>query len=78
MMVARRDGALAGPTYHLYPDPPDPGRHFAGHYIRFTMAGQRYVMDPWGAHVEGLPRDMAPSRYAGKWSRRWMSQLYAR
>jgi hypothetical protein len=70
------DGAIAGPTFHLYPDPPGQWRRFSGHYIRFEAAGQRYKMEPWAVHVEGLPRDVSPSRYEGKWSRHWMAQIY--
>ena len=33
-------------------------------------------MEPWAVRVEGLPRDVGPSRHEGKWSRRWMAQIY--
>lgn len=74
--VSRSDGAIAGPTFHLFPDPPGQWRRFKGHYIRYEAAGQRYIMDPWAVRVEGLPRDVSPSRYEGKWSRQWMARIY--
>jgi hypothetical protein len=74
--VGRPDGALAGPAYFLYPDPPGQWRHFSGHRERFEAGGARYVLEPWATRVEGLPRDVQPSPYEGRWGRQWMAQIY--
>lgn len=74
--VAQPDGAIAGSAYYLYPDPPDQGRRFKGHFCRLEEGGRRYVMEPWAVQVTGLPRDVSPSRYTGKYSREWMGQIY--
>jgi hypothetical protein len=74
--IVRADGAIVGPTFHLFPDPPGQWRNFEGHFLRFDQGGRRHVMEPWAVRVEGLPRDVSPSRHEGKWSRRWMAQIY--
>ena len=74
--IIRSDGTIAGPTFHLFPDPPGQWRNFKGHYVRYEAAGQRYVLDPWAVRVEGLPRDVKPSQHEGQWSRQWMARIY--
>jgi hypothetical protein len=60
------DGALFSPGRSCKPEPLGQWRTFATHYGRFEEGGRRYSVEPWGARIEGLPRDVAshepPSR----------------
>src|SRR5438093_281808 len=65
--VGLPDGAIGGPSYYLYPDPPEQARRFVAHYMRIDDSGQRYLFEPWSVRVEGIPRDLGPMRHQGHW-----------
>jgi hypothetical protein len=43
-------------------------RDFDLHYWQLQDGGRRYTVDPWGAHVQGLPRDVVPSTVWSRWA----------
>ncbi|MSP12943.1 MAG: exo-alpha-sialidase [Chloroflexi bacterium] len=69
-----RDGALIGPQFYTWPDPVGQWRRFSSHLNHFEANGQ-FCFRPLGLHVEGLPRDVSPSRWAGKWGRDWPARM---
>ena len=64
------DGSIVGTSYFLRPNPIDQRRDFSAHYWRYENGGKRYIVEPWGAHVHGLPRNVAdwPTSSRTKWS----------
>ncbi|HVF09280.1 MAG TPA: sialidase family protein [Abditibacteriaceae bacterium] len=66
------DGRIIGTSTFLKPDPPDQARRFVAHYWCYDRGGQRYCVEPWGASVEGLPRDVKPR---AEQSRTWWSHI---
>lgn len=52
------DGRIIGVSTFLKPDPPGQLRSFAAHYWCYDKGGRRYSVEPWGATVTGLPRDV--------------------
>ncbi len=65
--VTRPDGTIAGPGFYMQPDPPGQHRNFVLHYWQLEQGGRRYTVEPWGARVEGLPRDMASPTIWSRW-----------
>ena len=52
------DGRIVGVSTFLKPDPPGQLRSFSAHYWCYDKGGRRYSVEPWGATVTGLPRDV--------------------
>ncbi len=70
--ITLSDGGIAGPaTFPWRPTSAGQWRSFAGHYWRYDNGGRRYSVEPWGARIEGLPRDVAPAPVWSRWS--WAS-----
>ena len=61
------DGGIAGPGFYMQYDPPGQGRSFVMHYWRFDDGGRRLTIEPWGARVEGLPRDVPRATIESRW-----------
>lgn len=66
------DGRIVGVSTFLRPDPPTQSRRFVAHRWTYDRGGKRYMVEPWGATVEGLPRDPEP---LGTTSRTWWSRV---
>ena len=64
--VSLPDGRIVGTSTFLRADPPDQKRDFAAHYWCYDRGGRRYSVEPWGALIRGLPKDVeswaVPSR----------------
>ncbi len=58
--VSFPDGKLVGVSTFLKPDAPGQWRRFAAHFWTYDKGGSRYAIEPWGATVEDLPRDVEP------------------
>ncbi|MEW6750513.1 MAG: sialidase family protein [Candidatus Latescibacterota bacterium] len=74
------DGRIVGTSTFLRPDPPGQWRRFAAHHWCFQDGGRRYAVEPWGAHVEGLPAPVQPYPQASRtwWARiNWFSDIVA-
>ena len=57
--VSLPDGRIVGTSAnYLRADPPGQKRDFAVHYWCYDRGGRRYSVEPWGARVRGLPRDV--------------------
>ena len=70
--VSMPDGRIIGTSTFLKPDPPDQKRRFVAHRWTYDQGGKRYAVEPWGAVVEGLPKDVSP--WPRK-SRTWWSRI---
>lgn len=70
--VSMPDGRIIGTSTFLKPDPPDQKRRFVAHRWTYDKGGKRYAVEPWGAVVEGLPKDVSP--WPRK-SRTWWSRI---
>jgi len=72
------DGRIVGTSSFLKPDPPGQARIFAAHRWTYDHGGRRYTVEPWGARVDGLPRDVLPYPNPSRtcWSRiNWFSDI---
>lgn len=52
------DGAVVGIGSFVRPEPAGQMRRFAVHHWRYEEGGRTYTVRPWGAIIEGLPRDV--------------------
>jgi hypothetical protein len=76
--ISLPDGRIVGVSTFLKPDPFSQNCRFVAHRWTYDNGGRRYTVEPWGASVEGLPRDVdrwpEPSRTW--WSRiNWFSDI---
>ena len=71
--ISLSDGSIVGTSMFLRPDPPDQRRDFVAHYWSYEKGGRKYSVEPWGAHVHDLPRDVADH---SKWSRTIWCRIY--
>jgi len=76
--ISLPDGRIIGTSTFLKPNPLGQKRRFVGHRWAYDRGGRSYCVEPWGATVEGLPKDVAayprPSRVW--WSRiNWFSDI---
>ncbi len=69
--IPQADGSLAGPDFYLYPDPPGQARSFAGHFERFENGGARFVREPFGVRVDGLPQDVKRQGTEARGGKHW-------
>ena len=72
------DGRIVGTSTFLKPSPAGQKRRFVAHRWTYDSGGRRYGVEPWGAVVEGLPRDVAayPTPSRTWWSRiNWFSDI---
>ena len=76
--ISLPDGRIVGASTFLKSDPPGQSRRFAAHYWTYEDGGRRYSVEPWGASVEGLPREVEdyPSPSRTWWHRiNWFSDI---
>lgn len=76
--IALPDGRITGTSTFLKPDPRGDNRRFVAHRWTYDRGGRRYAVEPWGATVSGLPRDVAPYPNPSRtwWSRiNWFSDI---
>jgi len=76
--ISLSDGRIVGMSSVLKPDPRAPEQRLLAHCWCYDQGGRRYVVEPWGVVVEGLPRQVAggepPSRTS--WVRgSWFSDI---
>ncbi len=60
-------GGIAGPGFYMQADPPGQQRNFVLHYWRYDEGGRKLTIEPWGARVEGLPRDAGTATIWSRW-----------
>ncbi len=70
--ISLDDGRIVGVSTFLKPAPPGQARSFAAHYWCYENGGRRYSVEPWGAKVTGLPRDVV---MWNKPSRTWWASI---
>src|SRR5688572_23697127 len=58
--VSLPDGRIVGTSTFLRPEPAGQNRRFVAHRWIYDQGGRRYAVEPWGATLEGLPRDVEP------------------
>lgn len=78
--ISLPDGRIVGTSTFLKPDPPGQSLRFAAHRWCYDNGGRRYSVEPWGAIVEGLPRNVSPHALASRtwWNRiNWFSDIIA-
>jgi len=76
--ISLPDGRIVGVSTFLRADPPGQTRRFRAHRWTYDQGGRRYSVEPWGAIVEGLPRDVEPFSEPSRtwWSRiNWFSDI---
>jgi hypothetical protein len=72
------DGRIVGTSAFLRPQPSGQKRRFVAHRWTFDRGGRRYQVEPWGAIVDGIPRDVAtmPEPSRTWWSRiNWFADI---
>jgi hypothetical protein len=75
LRFCRADGCVVGTGFQGLADPPGQLRRVKLHLVNLLEGGRRYVLEPWGVHIEGFPRDLSPSPHKGRWSRDWPPAL---
>lgn len=76
--VSLPNGQIVGTSTFLKPEPAGQLRRFVAHRWTYERGGRRYSVEPWGASVEGLPRDVNPwDRPTRTWWARinWFSDI---
>lgn len=76
--ISLPDGRIVGTSTFLKPDPAGQHRRFSAHRWTYDRGGKRYTVEPWGAVVEGLPRDVEPWPQESRtwWARiNWFSDI---
>jgi hypothetical protein len=75
--VSLDDGTIVGTSTFLKPRPDDQARRFVAHRWVYDQGGRRYCVEPWGAVVEGLPRDVDKRETSRTWWNRinWFSDI---
>jgi hypothetical protein len=70
--ISLEDGRIVGASTFLKPAPKGQGRCFLAHRWTYDHGGRCCTVEPWGALVEGLPREVAPYP---KVSRTWWCRI---
>jgi len=76
--ITLEDGRIVGTSTFLKPPVPGNSREFKAHRWIYDQGGKRYSIEPWGADVSGLPRDVLahPDESRTWWNRiNWFSDI---
>ena len=76
--ISLPNGQIVGTSTFLKPTPGGQYRRLSAHRWTYDRGGKRYTVEPWGALVVGLPRDVTPwpKRSRTWWARiNWFSDI---
>jgi hypothetical protein len=57
--IHNADGSIAGPGFRIYTETGGDRSVYRMHYTRLDPGAKRYIQEPWGATISGLPKPVA-------------------